>query len=114
MTATFCAIPQLDEATFEAAVLASPVPVFLHFHFAEGDCQECEMARYCLESAMGQSRGRVKCFCADRAKHPDLAARYRVGRYPTILVFREGRVARRLVGVPLPGELELILRTESR
>jgi thioredoxin 1 len=112
MTTASCAIPQLDEATFEAAVLASPVPVFLHF--AEGDCQECEMARYCLESAMGQSRGRVKCFCADRAKHPDLAARYRVGQYPTILVFREGRVARRLVGVPLPGELELILRIEFR
>ena len=111
MTAS-CAIQKLEEATFEAAVLASPLPVLLHF--AERNCEGCEMVRCCLENIMGQSQGRVKCFCADRAKHRGLTARYRVGQYPTILVLREGRVARRLVGIPLPGELELILRTELR
>jgi thioredoxin 1 len=105
-----CTIPRLDEATFEAAVLASPVPVFLHF--AERDCQGCEIARCCLPDIGGKSRGRVKCFCVHSAKNAGLAARYCVGQYPTILLFRHGRVARRLVGHPLPGELEVILRTE--
>ncbi len=108
MTST-CNIPQLDEATFEDAVLASPFPVFVHF--AGRDCEGCELAMPCLAEVMGQVRGPVKCFCIDGTKHPAVAARYRVAQYPTILVFREGRVTRRLVGYPLPGELEVILRT---
>ncbi|MBI4572360.1 MAG: thioredoxin family protein [candidate division NC10 bacterium] len=104
-----CNIPQLDEATFEDAILASPFPVFVHF--AGRDCEGCELAMPCLAEVMGQVRGPVKCFCIDGTKHPVVAARYRVAQYPTILVFREGRVTRRLVGYPLPGELEVILRT---
>ena len=110
MTTASCAIPQLDEAAFEAAVLASPIPVFLHF--AERDCEDCEMAKRCLTDVMEQARGRVKCFCVHRSKDRGVGARYRVGQYPTILVFREGRVARRLVGHPIPGELAVVLRSE--
>ncbi len=108
MTST-CNIPQLDEAAFEKAVLASPLPVFVHF--AERDCEACQLAMPCLAEVMGQVRGPVKCFCIHGTKHPGVAARYRVAQCPSILVFRDGRVARRLVGYPLPGELEVILRT---
>ena len=109
---TACNIPQLDEASFQEAVLASPRPVFVHF--AERDCEGCEMERRCLEDLVEQAHGRVECFCVHRAKNAGVAARYRVERCPTILVFREGRVARRLVGLSPPGELEIILRTEFR
>jgi hypothetical protein len=70
------------------------------------------MAQRCPADVMAQGKGRVRCFCIHGAANPGLVARYRVGQYPTILVFREGRVARRLVGHPLPGDMELILRTE--
>jgi thioredoxin 1 len=105
-----CGIPKLDEAAFEEAVLASPLPVFVHF--AERDCEGCDIGRRCLEDIVEQAHGSVKCFCVHRVKNAGMAARYRVERCPTILVFREGRVARRLVGHPLPGELEVILRSE--
>jgi len=106
---TACNIPQLDEASFQEAVLASPLPVFVHF--AERDCEGCEMGRPYLEDIAERAHGRVKCFCIHATKHPRVAARYRVAQYPTILLFRESRVTRRLVGYPLPGELEVILRT---
>lgn len=106
-----CTIPQLDEATFDEAVLASPFPVFVHF--VERDCHGCEIAQGCLAAVTAQLPGRVGCFCVQGAANPEVAARYRIGQYPTILLFREGRVARRLVGHPLPGELEIIFRTES-
>ena len=110
MTAS-CAIPQLDETSFDTAVLASPLPVFLYF--AEQGCERCEAGR-CLSKVLETLHGGVKCFCIQRAKDSGLGARYRVGSPPTILVFRAGRVVRRLVGHPLPGEFELILRTEFR
>lgn len=105
-----CAIPQLNEATFAREVLASPLPVFVHF--VERDCHRCEIAQGCLADVMGKLPPRVMCFCVRGRASPRLAARYRIGKYPTILLFRDGRVARRLVGHPLPGELEIIFRTE--
>ncbi len=105
-----CAIPQLDEITFEEAVLASSFPVLVHF--AQRDCEGCEQAKRWLAAAMGKAYNCVKSFCVHGEKNPRVTARYRVEQYPTILLFREGRVARRLVGHPLPGELEVILRTE--
>lgn len=70
------------------------------------------MAKRCLVDVMEQAHGRVKWFCIHGPKDSGVSARYRVEHYPTILVFREGRVARRLVGHPLPGELEVVLRSE--
>jgi hypothetical protein len=40
-------------------------------------------------------------------------ARWAVVQFPTILLFRGGKVVRRLVGHPLPEELDLILRLET-
>lgn len=107
-----CAIPQLDDATFDGAVVASPFPVLVHF--AERDCHGCQVAQRCLVDVMGKALGRVKCFCVHASENPEVAMQYRVSQYPTILLFRGGRVARRLVGHPLPGDLEDILRTEVR
>ena len=105
-----CAIPQLDEAGFEEKVLASPLPVFVHF--AETDCGECEMARRLFGDVPGRLTGRTECYCVHAPTSPLLIARYRIAQLPTILLFRNGRVSRRLVGHPLPGQLETILRAE--
>lgn len=110
MTRVSCAIPQLNEAVFDAEVLGSALPVFLHF--AGRDCEGCEMARRCLVDTMAQAHTRLKCFCIQGQKGLGVSARYGVSQYPTMLVFRGGRVSRRLVGHPLPGELEVILRSE--
>jgi thioredoxin 1 len=107
---TSCTIAQLDDGTFEEAVRASSSPILVHF--AQRDCEGCQMARTCLAGVVGRSRGPVNCFCVHAGKSPRVAARYRVEQYPTILVLRDGRVVRRLVGHPLPEELEFILRTE--
>ncbi len=110
MTTRSCAIPQLDGAGIEAAIADSPFPVFVHF--AERDCRDGETARRCVAEVMGLARGRVRCVCVPGARNPQVVSRYGVGKFPTMLVFREGRVVRRLVGHPLPGELEVVLRTE--
>lgn len=107
---TACAIPRLDEADFEEKVLASPLPVFVHF--AEADCRECDVARRFIGDLLGRLTGRAECYCVHSPASPQLIARYRIAQLPTILLFRNGRVSRRLVGHPLPGQLETILRAE--
>jgi thioredoxin 1 len=105
-----CTIPQLDEAAFEGAVVASALHAVVHF--VERDCRDCELPQRYLADMLRQGTGRVRWFCIHGEANPASVARYRVSQFPTILVFREGRVARRLVGLPLPGELEVILRCE--
>ncbi len=105
-----CAIPQLEEAGFEEKVLGSPLPVFVHF--SEADCRDCDMARRSFGDVPGQLTGRGHCYCIHAPASPLLIARYRIAQLPTMLLFRNGRVSRRLVGHPLPGQLEAILRAE--
>ena len=105
-----CAIPRLDDAGFEEKVLASPLPVFVHF--TEVDCGECDMARRFFGDVPGQLTGRAECYCMHAPTSPLLIARYRIAQFPTILLFRNGHVTRRLVGHPLPGQLEMIIRSE--
>lgn len=105
-----CAIPQVNETTFEAAVLASPLPVFVQF--VEGDCVQCAVARRSLGDMLRVCAGRAQCYCIHGRSSPQLIARYRVAQFPTILLFRNTRVSRRLVGHPLPGQLEMIIRSE--
>jgi thioredoxin 1 len=105
-----CAIHQVNEAAFEEAVLASPLPVFVQF--LESDCRECDIPGRLFGDIPGQLTGRAQCYCVYAPSHPELTARYRVNQFPTILLFRGGRVSRRLVGYPLPGQLETIIRSE--
>lgn len=107
---TACAIPRLDDAGFEEKVLASPLPVFVLF--AAADCGGCGMARRFSEDVPGQLAGRAEFYCVHGPASPLLIARYRIAQLPTTLLFRNGRVSRRLVGHPLPGQLETILRAE--
>lgn len=109
MTST-CATPRLDDAGFEEKVLASLLPVFVHF--TEVDCRECDMARRFFGDVPGQLTGRAECYCMHAPTIPHLIAQYHIAQLPTILLFRNGRVSRRLVGHPLPGQLETILRAE--
>jgi hypothetical protein len=105
-----CAIPQLEEAGFEERVLASPLPVFVHF--SEADCRDCDLARRYFGDVPGQLTGRAECYCMHAPTIPLLIAQYHIAQLPTILLFRNGRVSRRLVGHPLPGQLATILRAE--
>ncbi|HSC72423.1 MAG TPA: thioredoxin family protein [Candidatus Methylomirabilis sp.] len=109
MTST-CATPRLDDASFEEKVLAPLLPVFVYF--TERDCRDCDMARRIFGDVLGPLASRVECFCIHAATSPLLIARYCIAQLPTILLFRNGRVSRRLVGHPLPGQLETILRAE--
>lgn len=108
--ASACAIPRLDDFSFGEKVLASPLPVFVHF--AEVDCGMCDMARRLFGDVLGQLTGRAECYCMHAPTSLLLIARYRIAQLPTILLFRNGRVSRRLVGHPLPGQLETIVRAE--
>jgi thioredoxin-like negative regulator of GroEL len=92
--------------TFEREVLGASGPVLVHV--AAGSCDQCLSAA--SSAGWAAKAGRTRCYCLDGKHCAALAARFGVTRFPTILLFRDGTVVRRLVGQPLPDCLELFLR----
>lgn len=108
--ASACKVPRLDDASFEDAIRSASVPVLVHF--VNGYCRDCGQFNHPLADILPWAADRLQCYCIDAGDGTVTAARYAITRFPTILLFRAGKVVRRFVGCPLWGELEIGLRVE--
>ncbi len=89
-------VPELTKNTFDETIRSSALPVVVEF-WAEW-CPPCKMIAPALESIAINHVPSVDIFKVNVDEHPELAARYEVQSVPTLLVFRDGVLARRLVG----------------
>ncbi len=105
-----CTIPSIDDDVFEETVLQSSHPVLVQFIGDDRDA--CEAGRCPLGEISETAANGVRRYCLHTRTGNGLTARFGIGELPTILLFHHGNVARRLVGCPLPGELEVILRAD--
>jgi thioredoxin 1 len=89
-------IQTLTTATFDEAVRAADTPIVVDF-WAEW-CGPCKMITPILEELAKEQTGRIAVAKLNVDENPDLAMRYNVMSIPTLLVFRDGELAKRLVG----------------
>jgi thioredoxin 1 len=89
------AIPQLDDAHFDAEVLESDVPVVVDFTAAW--CAPCRVMNPVL-AELAEERDDVRFVQVDVDQNQATAARYRVMSMPTFMVFKHGQPAATLVG----------------
>ncbi len=95
-------IPSLDLNTFEAK-LAAGKPVLVDFWATW--CGPCHMLSPLVEE-LAQSHPEIDFAKVDVDRAPELAQRYQISAIPTLLLFRDGEVADRSVGVRSMRELE--------
>jgi thioredoxin 1 len=96
-------ITNLSTATFDEVVGSSAEPVLVDF-WAEW-CGPCKMIAPILEELATEQAGKVKITKLNVDDAPDLARRFEVMSIPTLLVFRDGEVAKRIVGAKPKGAL---------
>jgi len=89
-------IQDLSNSTFDEAVKAADTAVIVDF-WAEW-CGPCKMITPILEELASEQAGKITVAKLNVDENPDLAMRYNVMSIPTLLVFKDGEVAKRLVG----------------
>ena len=89
-------LEHLNESNFETAVKGSGKPVLVDF-FATW-CMPCKMVAPVIEKVAESYADKVTVGKVDIDEEPDLAAAYNVQSVPSILLFKDGKLASTLVG----------------
>ena len=88
---------EITDATFEEVVLNSDKPVLVDFWAAW--CGPCRMVGPVIEEIAGEYEGKAVVGKVDVDANQEFAAKYGVRNIPTVLMFKNGEVGGRQVGV---------------
>jgi thioredoxin len=85
-------------------LLASSKKVVLVDFYAEW-CGPCQMMAKILEDVNTQLKGQLRIVKVSTENYPELAARYEVYALPTLVLFQQGQLVKRLEGLRSAAEL---------
>ena len=104
-------IPEVTDASFQAEVLESDVPVLVDFWAPW--CGPCRIVAPVLEQMADERGGELKIVKLNVDENQQTAAAFEVLSIPTLILFRGGQVAKKVIGAypkrKLEAELEPVL-----
>ena len=90
-------IKELSDHDFETEVLQSASPVLVDFWAPW--CGPCRLIAPVIEELAGENQGNVIVAKVNIDDSPNIAATYGVSSIPTLMIFKNGEVVDRFVGV---------------
>jgi thioredoxin 1 len=99
----FMSTVKVTDASFEAEVLKSAEPVVVDF-WAEW-CGPCKMIGPSLEDLAKDYAGKVKIVKLNVDENPAVAGKLGIRSIPTLMLFKDGKLASQKVGAAPKGEL---------
>src|SRR5580698_8045003 len=90
-------VKEFTDANFEAEVLKSGEPVLVDF-WAEW-CMPCRMLAPTIEKLAKDYSGKVKVGKVDTDSNRDISVKYGISAIPTVILFKNGHVHQKFVGL---------------
>ena len=97
-------IPEVTDARFQAEVLESDVPVLVDFWAPW--CGPCRIVAPVLEQIADERGGELKIVKLNVDDNQQTAAAFEVLSIPTLILFRGGQVAKKVIGAYPKRKLE--------
>ena len=93
----------VTDKSFAADVLQSAEPVVVDFWAPW--CGPCKMIAPALEEIAGEMAGKIKIAKVNVDENQEIAAQYGIRSIPTLMIFKDGKLAATKVGAGSKGDL---------
>ncbi len=90
-------VKEFTDANFEAEVVKSSTPVLVDF-WAEW-CMPCRMLTPTIDAVAAEFAGKVKVGKVDTDANRNVAMRFQINAIPTVILFKDGQVKKKFVGL---------------
>jgi len=87
---------EFTDANFEQEVIKSDIPVLVDFWAVW--CGPCKMIAPLVAELAGEYEGKVKIGKLDVDNNPQVSTTYGIRSIPTLLIFRDGKIADQIIG----------------
>jgi thioredoxin 1 len=103
-------VAEFTDVNFQSEVLGSNQPVLVDFWAPW--CGPCKMIAPTIEAVAGEYLGKARVGKLNTDDNPKIATEYNISAIPALLVFKDGKVVDRFVGVVNKDKLATALNAQ--